>query len=145
MTNENTESNKMKCVIVIHEDLPIGLIANTAAVIGMSIGQRFGHLIGPDVLDQNGGLHRGITQVPIPLLRGSQDFFRSIREKAAQLEAQGIFVVDVCDVAQKSKRYADYVEQMQQTPVSHLSYLGVGLFGPRKDIEKLTGSASLLR
>ena len=61
----------MKCVMVIDEELPLGLIANTAAVLAMSIGDKIKGIIGDDVRDGDGQLHRGITNLPIPLLKGN--------------------------------------------------------------------------
>lgn len=58
----------MKCVMIINEKLPRGLIANTSAVLALSIGDKIKGIIGEDVTDQDGQLHRGITQLSIPLV-----------------------------------------------------------------------------
>jgi len=49
----------VKCVIVIDRDLPPGLAANAAAALGMSLGAQVDGLIGPDVADADGVVHRG--------------------------------------------------------------------------------------
>ena len=41
----------MKCVMIIDQDLPVGLIANTAAVLALTIGHRIDGIIGEDVTD----------------------------------------------------------------------------------------------
>ena len=38
-----------KCVMVIDEQLPLGIIANTAAVIGITLGKAMPEVVGADV------------------------------------------------------------------------------------------------
>ena len=43
-------SNKAeKCVMVIDPELPTGVIANTTAILGMTLGKRFPEQVGNDV------------------------------------------------------------------------------------------------
>jgi len=46
--------NDAKCVLLIDSDLSIGLLANTAAVLALTIGKRAEGIIGPDVVDGSG-------------------------------------------------------------------------------------------
>jgi len=135
----------MKCVMIINESLPLGLIANTAAVLGVSIGAHLDQIVGEDVVDGSGELHRGITRLSIPLLRGTADTISQIRNKTIDLHNPDLYLVDFCDAAQKSKQYSEYCMRMAQTPGDELSYLGIGLFGPDKQINALTGNLGLLR
>lgn len=134
----------MKCVMVIDEHLPVGLIANTSAVLAMTIGDRVKDAIGNDIVDRDGQLHRGITKLPIPLLKGTPELIRSIRQKVMQ-NGDNVFWVDFCDVAQRCVDYDDYTAKLQQCPEEELNYLGIALYGPAKKINKLTGSIGLLR
>lgn len=135
----------MKCVIVINEDLPVGLIANTSAVLAMSVGKKFDHLIGRDVEDQEGFVHPGITQIPIPLLRGNDELINTIRKRVINKEVDDVYMVDFCNMAQKSKSYDEYIHRMETTSPEKLSYLGICVCGPEKEVNKLTGSIPLLR
>ncbi len=135
----------MKCVMIINQDLPVGLIANTAAVLALTIGHRVESLIGKDVKDNDGQVHTGITQVPIPLLKGDSDLIRSIRAMLLDVDTGQVFFVDVCDAAQESKTYAQYEARLQQTPVEQLTYLGIAICGPKKQVNALTGHIGLLR
>ena len=135
----------MKCVMIIDKSLPVGLIANTAAVLALTIGRRVEGIIGKDVKDRAGQVHAGITQLPIPLLKGDSDSIRSIRDRLLDLDCKDIFFVDFCDVAQRSKTYAQYRETLQRTPVDQLIYLGIAVCGPKRQIDKLTGNIGLLR
>ena len=135
----------MKCVMIIDQNLPLGLIANTSAVLAMSIGDKVKGIVGEDVWDKGGTLHRGITKVSIPLLKGNAEIIRSVRKKVEALQDDSLFFVDFCDVAQRSKHYDHYKEQLGQTAESELNYLGLAIYGPKKQINSLTGSIGLLR
>ena len=60
-----------KCVIVLDENLPLGLLVNSAAVLMMSIGKLHPDLVGRNLEDGSGHEHRGITTVPLPILKGA--------------------------------------------------------------------------
>ena len=40
-----------KCVIVIDENLPLGILANTAAILGITLGKHVPELLGEDATD----------------------------------------------------------------------------------------------
>lgn len=46
---------KKKCVMVIDESLPLGIIANTAAIMGITLGKKMPEVVGDDVTDQEEG------------------------------------------------------------------------------------------
>lgn len=53
-----------KCVMVIDENLPLGIIANTAAIMGITLGKKMPQVVGADVMDQSGNEHLGIIESP---------------------------------------------------------------------------------
>jgi hypothetical protein len=133
----------MKCVIVINETLPLGLIANTATVLGICIGQRVPDLLGPDVVDGSGGVHAGIVTVTVPILRADAVALVTLRQRAS--EAEDLTLFDFAAPAQESRTYPDYQERMAATPADELAYLGIGLYGAQRTVKKLTGNLALLR
>ena len=134
-----------KCVMVLDETLPAGLAANAAAIMGITLGRQMPEIVGADVTDQSGRLHRGIIAFPVPVLKSSPEGLRAIREKLYQPEFQDLSVVDFPDLAQGCKTYEEFTGKMAQTPEPSLRYLGVALCGPKKKINKLTGHIPLLR
>ena len=54
------ESTTSKCVMVLDENLPLGLLANTAAILGITLGKHMPEAVGADVLDGSGKAHLGI-------------------------------------------------------------------------------------
>ena len=70
-----------KCVLVIDGTLPLGLIANTAAILGITLGKQLPQAVGPDVRDKSGRAHLGITALPVPILRADRQTLRALRRK----------------------------------------------------------------
>lgn len=138
-------ANELKCVMVVDEAMPQGIIANSTAVMGVTIGKLFPEVVGQDVIDQTGYRHQGIIEFPIPILKGNRDFLRDMRERLYEPNFEQLTVVDFFDVAQGCKTYSEYIEKMTQVPESAIDYFGLTLFGSKKQVNKLTGSLPLLR
>lgn len=134
-----------KCVMVIDENLPLGIIANTAAVMGITLGKKMPDVVGADVMDQNGNCHLGITATPVPILKATGDKIKEMREKLYQPEFEELIVVDFSDVAQSCNVYEEFIQKMAGAPESALQYFGVAICGAKKKVNKLTGSMPLLR
>ena len=134
-----------KCVMIIDESLPLGLIANTAAILGVTLGRTRPEVVGADVLDQSGHLHLGIIEFPIPVLKGSPETIKTIRERLYQPEFQELTVVDFSDLAQGCKTYDEFIEKMGRAPEDTLRYFGIAVCGAKKQVNQLTGSIPLLR
>ncbi len=140
MTVEDTKS-----VIVIDESLPLGILANTAAILGITLGRQVPELVGKDALDASGERHLGIVTIPVPILKGSRDILRKLKERLKAEDFQDIIVVDFSDVAQGCNVYSQYIAKAAVTPEEMHTYLGLAICGSRKKVNKLTGSMPLLR
>ncbi|MFR3686006.1 MAG: DUF2000 domain-containing protein, partial [Enterococcus sp.] len=101
-------ANELKCVMVVDETMPQGIIANSTAVMGVTIGKLFPEVVGQDVIDQTGYRHQGIIEFPIPILKGNRDFLRDMRERLYEPNFEQLTVVDFFDVAQGCKTYSEY-------------------------------------
>lgn len=134
-----------KCVLVIDKALPVGLVANTCAVLALSLGQRHPELVGRDLYDGEGDVHPGITTVVIPILGCAKEDISVLRMKARKQADEGLHVIDVSNIAQQTKTYEDYAGLLKDASPDSLEYLGVCLFGPADLIKSLTGSLPLLR
>lgn len=75
------ELNGNKCVMVIDEAMPLGIIANTAGIMGLTLGKHIPETIGPEVLDMSGRAHLGIIQIPVPILKADSDKIKEIRQR----------------------------------------------------------------
>lgn len=134
-----------KCVIVLDEMLPIGLIANTAAILGITLGEKFPEVVGDDVQDADGKKHMGIIEFPVPILKGTAESIKELRKKLYESSSEEILCVDFSDVAQSCKTYDEFIEKMKTISTEELKYLGICICGPKKKVNKLTGNLPLLR
>ena len=70
--------SKEKCVMILDENLPLGLIANTAAIMGITLGKHLPEVVGEDVLDRSGNVHLGIIEFPVPVLKSSPEAIKAV-------------------------------------------------------------------
>ena len=134
-----------KCVMIIDENLPPGIIANTAAIMGITLGKQMPEVVGTDVYDKTGNRHLGIIEFPVPILKGNRESIQAIRKKLYEPEFSDLTVVDFSDLAQGCKTYEEFTEKMEEISEAELNYLGIAICGAKKKVNKLTGSMALLR
>lgn len=131
--------------MVIDEHLPMGLIANTAAIMGITLGKKMPEVVGADVTDKTGNEHLGIIEFPVPILKGNVESIKAIREKLYEPDFSDLTVVDFSDLAQGCKTYNEFIEKMKEVCETDLNYYGIAICGAKKKVNKLTGSMPLLR
>ena len=131
-----------KLALIIDEELPVGLIANTAAMLALTLSHAIADIIGPDAFDASGGRHVGITRMALPILRAKGE---RIKEIQASANEAGVYVVDFCDAAQSTSVYGEYSAKLLATTESELRYLGIAIYGAKRLVNRLTGSLPLLR
>ena len=131
--------------MVIDAALPLGYIANTAAMLGVTIGQRLPQIVGADVTDATGCTHTGISTYPISMLKGSEELLGELRRRLFTPEFSELTVVDFSDVAQKINVYEEYAEKAAATPEREHRYYGIAICGSKKAVNRLTGMLPLLR
>ncbi|MBP1765416.1 MAG: hypothetical protein H6Q65_2474, partial [Firmicutes bacterium] len=119
----------MKVAMIINKDLPVGLIANASAVLGISLGRLFPEIVGADIMDATGSMHTGITAKTIPILGASLDQVKSIRDKLFTEAYEDVVVVDFSEIAQKCLDYENYTTLLSNVERSEIYYLGICLCG----------------
>jgi hypothetical protein len=129
--------------MVIADTLQFGLAVNTAGVLAVTLGGRVDTLVGPDVENGSGERHVGLIQIPLPILTASSAMVKQIRAQAVTLET--VLTVDMTESAQQAQTYPDYLAHLGTLSRDDVVYLGIGLYGPKKEINKLTGQLPLLR
>lgn len=134
-----------KCVIVADGALPPGLVANTAAILGITLGKYRPEAVGPDVADGSGLFHPGIIAFPVPVLRGDGESLRALRKKLRTPPFSALFAVDFSDLAQGCRTYGEFREKMAAAPADSLQYLGIAVCGEKRLVNRLTGNLPLLR
>jgi hypothetical protein len=137
------ELGDKKCIIVINAELEPGIIANTTACLGFSLGSALPHEVGPTQKDADGVLHGGLVNIPVPILSASAAQVKEIVDRAYQTD--GLIVFDMSDKAQLSKTQEEYGTAIAETKNADLKYWGVALYGDKKIINKQCGSLPLFR
>lgn len=131
--------------MVIDEELPLGVAANTAGILGITLGKQLPETVGPDVYDKSGKAHLGIIQLPVPILRANQETIKAIRSQLFEPAFSDVVTVDFSDVAQSCNVYDEFMEKAATVEEASLTYFGIGICGAKKLVNKLTGSLPLLR
>lgn len=134
-----------KCVMILDERLPLGIMANTAAILGITLGKAMPEIVGADVADKTGREHLGIIEFPVPILKGNGESIKAIRERLYEPEFSDVTVVDFSDLAQGCKTYDEFAGKMKDAAEADLNYFGIAMCGAKKKINKLTGQMPLLR
>lgn len=134
----------MKCVMILDEALSMGLAANTAAALGLSLGNHVPGLIGSDVIDGDGYTHKGITAVPIPVLAAENEVLKGLYMKATHEEKE-LLVIGFNSTAQRCHTYDVYRVNILQQERDDLHYLGICIYGSKKQVNRLCGQFKLLR
>lgn len=137
--------SETKCVMLIDGSLPVGVVANTAAILGVTLGTKAPECVGCDVADANGFSHTGIVNIPIPILKADSEVLKSIRGKLREPNYADLVTVDFSDVAQCCRTYDQYIRNAADTGEEDFTYLGIVLYGPKTKVNRLTGSMPLLR
>ena len=109
------ELQDRKCVMILNEELPAGVLANTAGILGITLGKKVPENIGPDIYDKDGREHLGIVALPVPVLNADKE------------------------------KLKDYIAKAAGAGEEELTYLGVGICGSKKLVNRLSGSLPLLR
>ncbi len=139
------DNQNVKCVIVVDENLPIGIISNTTAILGITLGKQHPEAVGKNIIDKTGKEHLGIIKCPIPILKGNPNLIKELRNRLYNPEFSDLTVVDFSQVAQSCNNYNEFIERLSDTPDSELQYYGVAICGSKRQVNKLTGFIPLLR
>lgn len=135
--------NNEKCVIVVDETLPIGLAANTAAILGITLGAKIPGVVGANVLDGCGRGHMGIIEFPVPILKAPAAVMNKLRLSLYDSGYSDLTAADFSDIAQSCKTYDEYIDKI--SAAEDIRYFGIAVLGDKKKINKLTGNLPLLK
>jgi len=105
-----TDPNTGKCVIVVDESLPLGMMLNTAAILGVSIGAKLPDILGPDAEDASKQKHIGLIRMNLPVLKANRLKIEEIRIGATCNNE--LFVVAFSEQAQFARTCEDYLGVM---------------------------------
>ena len=132
----------VKMAFVIADDLPVGLAINTGALLGATLGNKLPYMIAEGLPDGSGVMHLGLSWLPMPILKADRTTIKAIADDA---RAAGLLVTDVSEPAQTARTFEEYRQRLADVANGELVYLGVGLYGDKKIVNKLVGKLTLYR
>jgi len=134
---------KHKSVIIVDENLPLGLAMNAVSVIGVSFGRIIEDIVGHDVSSLDDIIYPGVVKSPLPILKASQLSLNEMQHSLTQ--AEGMILMPVSSLAQSCKTYKEYEEKLSKSNSQDLPLSGLGVFGSKKQVNKSTGSLPLYK
>jgi hypothetical protein len=135
-------NQELKCVVIINEKDEPGVAANTIACLSFGLGAVFTDAVVDPTLDKDGVSHGGIIDRPVPILNADSDMLRSIFLK---VQGSNVHVFDMNNRAQEAHTLDEYKKLLAETDTETLEYAGIALYGPKKEINRLTGNLRLFR
>lgn len=92
------ENKNLKCVMVIDENLLMGIIFNIVVIMGIILGKYVLEIVGLDVIDKIGNSYLGIIDIFVFILKGNKEIIKDLCKKLYILEFNDLIVVDFLDV-----------------------------------------------
>jgi hypothetical protein len=129
--------------MVVDNQLPVGVISNTVAILGCALGKRHPEINGEDLKNKNAQDFPGLIKVPVPVLEAGAAQLRDLKEK---IEAdESLEVISFTDAAQQSPTYEDYRQKLANETDQELTFLGICVFGKTKRVNHYTGNLPTLK
>lgn len=132
--------NDERCVVILNEELPVGKAANAAAVLSLTLGQRYPHFVGESLVDGSGNSWPGLIPFGIPVLAANNTQLRSLLGQCAERQFDAlIFPLE----GQMTVDYPAFSAAVSQIATDDLQHLGLAIVGEKKALCKLTGKLKL--
>lgn len=134
-TSESTRSARLKWVVIVADDLPIGHAVNAAVSVATATALEVPGIQGPDAVDADGGRHAGLPWAGCTVLTASRPELERIRAAAAT--DSDLSVTDMPASAQSTRVYDEYLAAVRELSGDALDLLAVSLVGPRNRIDRM--------
>lgn len=137
------DASEDRCVIVINQDLPLGLAINAASIVGVGIGNKIKQLIGQDLISADGVDYPGVISSSLPILKTTNEMIKKIQKDCSKIEEIYFFPFSL--IAQSCKSYDDYAQKLTSTQDQNIQIAAIGLVGKKSKVNKLTGNLLLFK
>lgn len=132
-----------KIVIVMDENLGMGVTANRAAVLMSGLASKYSEVIGEEHSTSDGVTINGFTKVPVAILAKPDTVnYHSIIEKSSLLSCDYFIFLKR---AQGLRSYEEYSLSIGTDKFCNLDIDSILIYGSAKSINKITGGFSALR
>lgn len=129
-----------RCVIILNHTLPSGKAANAAAVMALTLGQRYPHFVGKPLCDAQGRAFPGLITSGVPVLAASDEQLAALY---ARCEEQQLDRILFPAAGQQTTDYAALTAVVRETEATRWPLCGMAVVAEKKALRKLTAALTL--
>jgi hypothetical protein len=130
-----------KTALVLRQDLAKWQIANVAAFLAGGLAATHDHLKGGTYVDASGRTYSPLTREPVFVLGATLDELRRTHQRALSRElVPAVYIEEMFKTANDDDNRAAFAA----ASVDALNFVGIGVHGPRKTIDKVINSLKFL-
>jgi len=126
-----------KTALVIRSDLAGWQVANVAAFLAGGLAGTHGHMLGEPYKDGTGRAYSALIREPVFVYGSTVEELRRTHQRALSRELVPAVYIEAMF---KTTNDADNRTAFAAAPVDALDFVGVGVHGPRKVIDKVVNS-----
>lgn len=135
---------ELRIAIVVDPSLSLGFLANTVAAIGIGLGAETPGLGRVCLADASGFAITNSADRPVPILQADDETMKALLKRADRREA-GCELVVFPAFARSLHSFGEYEKVFPEKLLLDEKVDGIGLCGPARWVNSLTGSLKLLR
>jgi hypothetical protein len=130
-----------KTALVIRSDLAGWQVANVAAFLAGGLAGTHGHMMGEPYKDATGRVYTALVREPVFVYGATVEELRRTHQRALSRELVPAVYIEAMF---KTTNDADNRTAFAAAPVDALDFVGIGVHGPRKVIDKVVNSLKFL-
>jgi hypothetical protein len=130
-----------KTALVLRRDLAAWQIANVAAFLAGGLAGTHAHLMGEPYKDGSGKAYSPLIREPVFIYGGTVEELRRTHQRALSRELVPAVYIEAMF---KTANDADNRTAFAAAPVEALDFVGIGVHGPRKTVDKVVNGLKFL-
>ena len=130
-----------KTALVIHHELAGWQMANVAAFLAGGLAGTHGHIMGEPYKDATGRAYTALIREPVFVYGGTVEELRRTHQRALSRELVPAVYIEAMFTTTND---ADNRAAFAAAPLDALDFVGIGVHGPRKVVDKVVKSLKFL-
>ena len=130
-----------KTALVIRRDLAGWQVANVAAFLAGGLAGTHGHMMGEPYKDATGRAYSPLIREPVFVYGGTVEELRRTHQRALGRELVPAVYIEAMF---QTTNDADNRTAFAAAPVDSLDFVGIGVHGPRKTVDKVVNGLKFL-
>lgn len=130
-----------KTALILRKDLAAWQVANVAAFLAGGLAGTHGYLMGEPYCDGNGRGYTALIREPVFVYGGSVEELRRTHQRALSRDLMPAIYIEAMFTTAND---ADNRAAVAAAPADALDFVGIGVHGPRKTIDKVVNGLKFL-